>query len=213
MGAFLDGRTADRRPARRPPGRELQRPAHGRAAHPPRGPDPARQPRGPRPRPPQPLRGGPGARQRGAAGGVPPHAGGARRAGSRRARAALRRPLPVPGRRPDRPGGDHRGHRTGPARHRALPAHRGPPHPDRDRPADPGGRRGTDLARPGPRAPVRRGGRRRDPGQHARRAGGDPLRGRDRARVREVPGGAGGRGLTTGRPCRRPWQGLSFRSC
>ncbi|CAM5305028.1 PAC2 family protein OS=Streptomyces glaucescens OX=1907 GN=SGLAU_09025 PE=4 SV=1 [Streptomyces glaucescens] len=49
----------------------------------------------------------------------------------------------VPRRRPDRPGSHHRGHRTGPAGHRARAAHGRVPHTDGDRAADPGGRRGA----------------------------------------------------------------------
>ena len=84
---------ADRRAARRPARRELPRHPDGRSAHPPGRSHPARQPDGPDARPPQPLRRGAGARQRRVARRVPARGGRPRRAGRRRARAALHRPL------------------------------------------------------------------------------------------------------------------------
>lgn len=95
----------------------------------------------------------------------------------------------------------------------ARAAHRGAPHADGDRPADPRGRRRAGHPGAGPGAPVRRGGRSRDPRQHDRRTGRDPLGGRDRPRVRAVPGGARGRELTQGVPVAPSGGGTRLRAC
>ncbi|CAM5347527.1 hypothetical protein SCYAM73S_05908 [Streptomyces cyaneofuscatus] len=150
VGAVRRRRGADRRAPRRPPHGQLPRHPHGRPAHPPRRHHPARQPHRPDAGSPQPLRRGPGPRVGGVPRRVPADGVRPRRPRGRHPRPALRRPVRLPGRGPDRAGGDHRRDRPGPARARALPAHRGAPHPDGDRPADRPGRRGARLPRRGP---------------------------------------------------------------
>ena len=194
VGALRRGRPADRGAPRRAPVRELPRHPHGRPAHPPRRPHPARQPHRPGAR----ATAAPSTRRRCPA--------APRRWSStaswRRATTCSASPRTSRTTSPAPPYPDAAltvleaiTAATGlvlPER-RARAAHRGAPHPDRDRPPDPGGRRGARRARPGAGAPVRRGGGRRDPRQHGRGAGGHPVGGRDRPRVRALPRGAGGR--------------------